>query len=201
MSAEDERSELKLKREPSTGNERSVVALAKLLTAIAQRPEKFVGDEPLMFALKRQSRLASYSRPEAEVVATSRCTVQRMSERLFDRGFEWFDEKRRKALSRLQAVEAKKIKPDRRTKQGLEGQLQTAELSRVQSLVDCWQITNAFHAALKKARALANLSRDPALVERWNKDEATLLAMFSMATRPVVKKGSEAERWLKQLRA
>lgn len=189
-----------LKVEPKTKNERSVVALADLLENIASEPKKFIDDSELFSALQRQSRLAKYSKPGEGVWATSRCTIERAAERLFDGGFRYMDSLRRTALSALEAelVEATRAKP--RTKQRLNDELEEATVSRVQALVDCWHVTNAFHRALQEGRALANLSRDPALVARWDKVETVLLAMFDLAKRPIVKKNSEAEAWLKQLR-
>ena len=51
---------MKLKTKPTTRNEKSVVALAKLLTSIANNPENFLGDDELLSALRspvRGSRL------------------------------------------------------------------------------------------------------------------------------------------------
>jgi hypothetical protein len=200
MSAEKRAVEIELAVEPRTANERSVVALAKLMGQIIRDPKEFIGDEQLVSAFKRQSRLGSFSRPSEGVHATSRCTIERASQRLFPGGFKWFNDERQKALNELQAATVEIARPNRRTKRAVIGQLERAEIERVQSLVDCWQITNAFHESLKRARALANLSRSAALVERWDKEEQALLAMFSLAKRPVVRKTSEAEEWLKKLR-
>lgn len=190
---------MNLKREPRSENEKSIASLAKLFGNVIANPSRYIGDALLLSALKRQSRLGHYSRPNAGIHATSRCTIERTSERIFEGGFARFDEERRKALGELQIAIAAGSKPKRRTKARLETDLRSMEVQRVQTLVDCWQITNAFHESLKQARALANLSRDAALVERWNRQETVLLSMFSLAKRPVVKTGTEAERWLKDL--
>jgi hypothetical protein len=191
---------MKLKTEPTTRNEKSVVALAKLLTSIANNPENFLGDDELLSALRRQGRLGKYSRPSEEVRASSRCTVERAAERLFEGGFRYLDSLRLAALSSLQTAAVAATRAKRRTKQRLTDDLEDVNVSRVQALVDCWQVTNAFQRALREGRALANLSRDPSLVARWDKVETVLLAMFDLAKRPVVKTNSEAEQWLKQLR-
>ncbi|MCP3713136.1 hypothetical protein M3I54_40725 [Paraburkholderia sp. CNPSo 3274] len=192
---------MNLKREPKTKNEKSIVALERFLAGVASKPEEFTADEELLSALKRQSRLAKFSKPESEVIATSRCTIERVAERLFYGGFRYLDTLRLTALASLQTATAEAGRGKRRTKQRLADDLVAANVSRVQALVDCWQITNAFHRALKEGRQLANLSRDPALVARWDKTEATLLAMFDLADRPIVKTNSEAEKWLMQLRS
>lgn len=192
---------MKLKNQPKTRNEKSVAALAKLLTNVVSSPGEFIGDDELLSALKRQSRLGKYSKPDSDVIATSRCTIERMAERLFEDGFRYLNTLRLTALSSLQMAAAEAAQAKRRSKQRLEDDLEAANVSRVQALVDCWQVTNAFHRALKEGRALANLSRDPALVARWDKSELVLLAMFDLAARPVVKTKSEAERWLTQLRS
>ncbi|CAD6542890.1 hypothetical protein [Paraburkholderia metrosideri] len=191
---------MKVKREPRTKNEHSIVALAKLIANVIANPSAFVGDDLLLSALKRQSRLGHLSRAKMGIHATSRCTIERTAERIFEGGFERFDEERLKALERIQEAMVDGTKPKRRTKASLECNLRAAEAEHVQVLVDCWQITNAFHEALKQARVLANLTRNAALVEHWNQQESVLLSMFSLAKRPVVKKDSEVEKWLKQLR-
>lgn len=191
---------MNLTREPRTANEKTVVALAKLLADVKADPAKYVGDQELAAALKRQSRLAQYSRLQDGVMATSRSTVERLSEKLYDEGFAGIDELRVAALAAIQEETLKGLQAKRRTKKRVEEDLGEAHFERVQSMVDLWHVTNAFHRALKEGRELANLSRDAGLVERWSRVEEMLLAMFDLAERPVVKAGSDAEEWLRRLR-
>ena len=189
-----------LVREPRTRNEKSIVSLLRLLEAIRDFPTKFTADDELINAVKRQSRLGNYSRPADEIFATSRCTIERLSDRLFKGGFSSFECVRNEAKDALQAATTEASRPKRRTKAQIQNDLQGTEAERVQALVDCWHVTNAFHSALKAGRSLALLTRDPALVSKWDKEEAILLAMFDLAQRPVVKSKTEAEKWLKALR-
>ncbi len=192
--------EMNLTYEPRTKNEKAVAALAKLIEAVVGTPREFVGDEDLLLALKRQSRLGKYSRPSMGVAATSRCTIVRIANRMFEGGFSSFNELRLMALSALLEAATEATRPRRRTKEHVENELDQANIDRVRALVDCWHVTNAFHRALKEARTLANLTRDPVLVARWDKTEEMLLAMFDLAERPVVRKQTEAEEWLLRLR-
>lgn len=191
---------MNLTYEPRTKNEKAVAALAKLIEAVVGTPREFVGDEDLLLALKRQSRLGKYSRPSMGVAATSRCTIVRIANRMFEGGFSSFNELRLMALSALLEAATEATRPRRRTKEHVENELDQANIDRVRALVDCWHVTNAFHRALKEARTLANLTRDPVLVARWDKTEEMLLAMFDLAERPVVRKQTEAEEWLLRLR-
>ncbi|KXV13047.1 hypothetical protein CR51_05710 [Caballeronia megalochromosomata] len=186
---------------PKTANEKSIVALARLIESVSKSAGEYAEDAQLLSALKRQSRLGQFSRDKLGIAPTSRCTIERVSNRIFEGGFARFDEERRGALSRLQAAIAEHERPARRTKASVQVQLESAEIKHVQALVDCWHLTNAFHESLKRARALVNLTRDPALVQHWDKQEDVLLAMFDMAERPVVKTKTEAEKWLKRLRS
>ncbi|VVE35572.1 hypothetical protein [Pandoraea anhela] len=185
---------------PQTTNEKSVVALSVLLGKVIANPKDYVGDHQLVSALKRQSRLAEYSNPKNGISATSRSTVERLAEKLLDGGFSYFDNLRITALGEVEDEGLRSFKAKRRTKKRFAEDLEQAKSERIQSMVDLWHVTKAFHEALTAGRQVANLSRNPGVVERWEKEEERLLAMFDLAERPVVEVGSDTEAWLQRLR-
>ncbi|WP_423758519.1 hypothetical protein [Burkholderia sp. NLJ2] len=185
---------------PRTTNEKSVVALSVLLGKVTANPKKYIGDHQLMSALKRQSRLAEYSNPKDGISATSRSTVERLAEKLLEGGFAYLDGLRMTALAAVEEEALQSLKAKRRTRRRFAEDLEQAKFERVLCMVDLWHVTEAFHNALSSGRQLANSSRDPGLVERWDKEEERLLAMFDLAKRPIVEVGSNTEAWLQRLR-
>ncbi|WP_458762845.1 hypothetical protein [Cupriavidus basilensis] len=185
---------------PRTPNEKAVVALSMLLGKVIANPVDYIGDYELVSALKRQGRLARYSKPKDGISATSRSTVERLAEKLLDGGFAYLDGLRITALAAIEEEKRQSLKEKRRTKKRLAEDFEQAKFERVQCMVDLWHVTHAFHDALSAGRQLANLSRDRGLVERWDKEEEKLLAMFDLANRPIVEVGSNTEAWLQRLR-
>lgn len=185
---------------PGTLNEKSVVALSLLLGKVIANPKEYIEDHHLVSALGRQDRLAKYSSSKHHISATSRSTVERLAEKVLEGGFAYLDGLRLTALAAVEEEMLQGLKAKRRTKKRLADDLETVKSERVQTMVDLWHVTTAFHQALTAARLLANRSRKPSLVELWDKEEERLLGMFDLAKRPVVEIGSDTEDWLQRLR-
>jgi hypothetical protein len=188
------------RREARTPNEKSVVALEVFLGKVIGEPRAYIGDTHLTSALKRQSRLAEYTNAMHGVNATSRSTVARLADEVIDGGFAHLDSLRETALAVVEEEIRQSLKSKPRTKKRIAEDLTAAKFERVQVMVDLWHVTTAFHHALTAARQLANRSRNPGMVELWDKEEERLLAIFDLAKRPVVEIGSETEAWLMRVR-
>lgn len=188
----------------TTKTEILVSNLHTLLLSICKEPSKYTADERLFDALSRQERLGKYECKEYLISKTSRSSIMRVCARLLPGGFEAFDTLRIEALGHLTAMRALKAaqrRPRLRTTEHFRNKAAESNHVSNQRLMDCWHLTNALYKALVAGRRVAELSQNSAAVERWEREEKSILGVMSLAKNLVVRVAGEEEKWAEQLRS
>ncbi|MDR5810667.1 hypothetical protein [Caballeronia sp. LZ019] len=186
-----------------TETERAVSALHSFLELVRDSPRKFTSDKELLFALRRQDRLATYRNLEHHVVATSRSTIDRVCNRLLEGGTKAFDNLRKEALEELKTVGRlldEMPAPPKRTRDHYKQKAKSKSEEVTLGLVDCWHLTSALYAAIQAGRAISADSKNAAIMEKWRKLEAVILCEVRLSKKLVVTKGGDAERWAESIR-
>ena len=111
----------------------SISAIRALLKSIVKSPERYSEEEPLLHALNSQGGIAKLeyeteidSKP-VKKLPMSLNTLKSYADQEFDEGFAGIDRIRLKALDSVQTFIARSVRPDSRSRVGLQARIHDLE--------------------------------------------------------------------------
>lgn len=168
----------------------NVLLLYQLLTSICKLPSTYSGHPTLISALKSQATIAALDieidNPESNnkyrIFPTSLNTLKTYSDELIIGGFRSLDVLRKQALYRVNESYQEKIRPDKRTKNGLALKLARLESYLQHTRQDNVRLLQAASEALNYLMLLKN-TKDEALRVKHHADAVkTLYNIISLNT-------------------
>lgn len=163
-----------------TALEESLKNLDMLLQQVTLNPDQYVKNNTIRAALVSQGALAKYTQTiEPVILATSINTLKKYADAVLDKGFAELDEKRRAAAAEIERHNARANKPAKVTRESLRDNIKELEEEVNIILGDLWNLSKAFHRAMRNARHYANQSKNLTLIAQCELDEVELREMVS----------------------
>lgn len=161
----------------------SIIALRDFLRDVCEKPEAYKADQPLRKALQSQGGLANYANAELGICATSINTLKRGSADVIDGGFQALDNLRKGALERIEDVEQRTDKSNKRTRSGLAKRVSELEEETIILEQTNYFLVQAITEAISDVKSVANVGDQLARTQRSQEVIRKLLSM--MAAKPL----------------
>lgn len=159
---------------------KSIVSLRNFLKDVCETPKLYRDDDLLREALKSQGSLAKYTNAELGISSTSINTLKRVSAEVVEGGFKALDDLRKGALERIDDLEQKENKSNKRTRTGLAKRVD--ELENDASILEQtnYLLVQAITEAISDIKSVANTEDKAARDRRSQEAIRKLLSMMTV---------------------